>query len=264
MTKIIDFHTHAFPDAIAAGAIASLEKSGNIKAFLNGTIANLLQAMDQAEIETSVICSIATRPQQFQPILDWSLAIRSPRIIPFPSIHPADPEIQSRLQQIHELGFKGIKLHPYYQDFFLDDQALAPLYQQAAELRLLVVVHTGYDIAYPRIRRADPQRILNVIRQFPTLQLVTTHLGGWEEWDDVNAKLIGKPIYMEISFALDFLKQDYIKKMLLSHPQEYILFGSDSPWADQQTSLNMLRKLNLPPEVFSAITRENGARLLDL
>ncbi len=264
MTKIIDFHTHAFPDTIAASAIASLEKSGNIKAFLNGTIANLLQAMDQAEIETSVICSIATRPQQFQPILDWSLAIRSPRIIPFPSIHPADPEIESRLQQIHELGFKGIKMHPYYQDFFLDDLALGPLYQQAAERGLLVVVHTGYDIAYPRIRRADPQRILNVVRQFPTLKLITTHLGGWDEWHDVKAKLVGKPIYMEMSFALDFLDKDYIKEILLSHPQEYILFGTDSPWADQLTSLNMLRNLKLPPNFLSAITRENGARLLEL
>lgn len=264
MTKIIDFHTHAFPDAIAAGAIGSLEKSGNIKAFLNGTIADLLHAMDQAEIDTSVICSIATRPQQFQPILDWSLAIRSPRIIPFPSIHPADPEIESRLRQIHELGFKGIKMHPYYQDFFLDDQALAPLYQQAAELGLLVVVHTGYDIAYPRIRRADPQRILNVIHQFPTLKLITTHLGGWDEWDDVSAKLVGKPIYMEISFALDFLDKDHVREILLSHPQEYLLFGSDSPWADQQTSLKMLRQLNLPPDFLSAITWKNGARLLNL
>ncbi len=264
MNSIIDFHTHAFPDPVAQKAIPSLEKAGDIKAYLDGTVNGLLSSMKESGIAKSVICSIATKPEQFQPILDWSLAIRSSQIIPLPSIHPADPHLQSRLETIHTHGFKGIKLHPYYQDFFLDAPSLNDLYSIASDLGLVIVAHTGYDIAYPKIRRADPQRILNVVTKFPELRFVATHLGGWNEWDDVRKLLTGKPIYMELSFALDFLDEIRIRDLILSHPQEYILFGSDSPWADQMTTLTMLKKLGLPAEYFTAITETNATKLLNL
>jgi predicted TIM-barrel fold metal-dependent hydrolase len=115
MAGYIDIHTHAFPDPIAAHAIPALEKEGNIKAYLDGTVAGLLASMDRSGIEQSVVCSIATRQEQFTPILEWSKAIRSERIIPFPSLHPADPELLDHLQLIRDEGFKGVKMHPYYQ-----------------------------------------------------------------------------------------------------------------------------------------------------
>jgi len=85
---IIDFHAHAFPDALAERAIAHLEKEGNAKAFLDGKVSSLLASMDSAGIERAVVCSIATKPEQFAPILKWSREIASQRIIPLPSVHP--------------------------------------------------------------------------------------------------------------------------------------------------------------------------------
>jgi len=79
MAGIIDIHTHAFPDHIAAAAIPALEKEGDIKAYLNGTVSALLASMDRSGFDQSVLCSIATRPEQFASILDWSKAIRSLR-----------------------------------------------------------------------------------------------------------------------------------------------------------------------------------------
>ncbi len=262
MAGYIDFHTHAFPDQIASMAIQALEKKGNVKAYLNGTIDDLLNSMDRAGIERSVVCSIATRPEQFKPILDWSLAIRSERIIPLPSIHPQDPERYNRLEEIQNHGFIGLKMHPYYQDFFLDDPVLLDFYRQVDELGLLLVMHTGYDIGYPRIRRADPEKILNVLQEVPGLRLITTHLGGWDEWTDVRKLLTGKPIYMEISFALDFLDQIRLRELIEQHPPEFILFGTDSPWADQKTTLKMLGKLGLDADLFNRIVRDNGLQLL--
>jgi predicted TIM-barrel fold metal-dependent hydrolase len=264
MAGIIDIHTHAFPDQIARFAIPTLEREGNIKAYLNGTVADLLDSMDRSGVERSVICSIATRPEQFQPILEWSNAIRSDRIIPFPSLHPRDPDLLDHLQLIHDLGFKGVKMHPYYQDYVLDDVNLFALYERMSELGLILVIHAGYDIAFPRVRRADPQRIVDVCRQFPELRMIATHLGGWEEWDEVRTILTGEPIYMEISFALDFLDQIRLRDILLHHPPEYLLYGTDSPWTDQATTLKMLKKLGLPDLLFEQIVSTNPHRLLDL
>ena len=262
MAGYIDFHTHAFPDQIAPMAIQALEKKGNVKAYLDGTVDDLLSSMDRAGIERSVVCSIATRPEQFHPILNWSQSIKSERIIPLPSVHPRDPEAMAHLVEIKDQGFIGLKMHPYYQDFLLDDPELLDMYRRISELDLLLVMHTGYDIGYPRIQRADPKRILNVVEEVPQLRLITTHLGGWDEWTDVRNLLTGRPIYMEISFALDFLDQIRLRELIENHPPEFILLGTDSPWADQETTLKMLAKLGLDADLFSRIVRDNALQLL--
>ncbi|MDO8303094.1 MAG: hypothetical protein Q7T18_07625, partial [Sedimentisphaerales bacterium] len=90
MNGIIDFHTHAFPDAIAVRAMQSLQHGCDIQAQLDGKISSLLASMDSCGIETSVVCSIATKPSQFESILKWSEQIQTERILPFPSVHPDD------------------------------------------------------------------------------------------------------------------------------------------------------------------------------
>jgi predicted TIM-barrel fold metal-dependent hydrolase len=175
MPGIIDFHAHAFPDQVAASAIPYLEEEGGVKAVHDGRVASLLELMDREGVEKSVICSIATRPSQFEAIISWSMQIRSDRVIPFPSFHPSDPDVLEHIGRIRAEGFKGIKMHPYYQQFFLDDEKLFPAYERISELGLILVMHTGFDIAFPRIRRCDPRQILNVLTRFPELKMVTTH-----------------------------------------------------------------------------------------
>jgi len=264
MAFVIDIHTHAFPDHIALKAIPALEQEGGIKAYLDGTVAALLDSMDRSGIQQSVLCSIATKPEQFDPILQWSKTIRSERIEPFPSLHPKDPQLLEHLEMMHAEGFKGVKMHSYYQDYFLDDARLFPLYERMSQLGMILVIHAGYDIAFSRVRRADPGRIVEVCRQFPDLKLIATHLGGWDEWSDVRDLLAGKPIYMEISFALDFLDQKRIREIMLAHPAEYLLFGTDSPWTDQATTLKLLTKLKLPNTLFEQIISGNARRLLGI
>ena len=53
--RIIDFHTHAFPDPIAARAMPQLEAEGNIEAALDGRLASLLRSMDAAGIDAAVV-----------------------------------------------------------------------------------------------------------------------------------------------------------------------------------------------------------------
>jgi uncharacterized protein len=33
----------------------------------------------------------------------------------FPSLHPDDPLLFEHLQEVNDEGFKGVKMHPYYQ-----------------------------------------------------------------------------------------------------------------------------------------------------
>jgi predicted TIM-barrel fold metal-dependent hydrolase len=262
MSGIVDFHTHAFPDPLAERAIKTLEEEGGIKAYLDGRVSSLLSSMDTYGIEKSVVCSIATRPSQFEPILKWCKEIQSERIIPFPSFHPEDPNFRERITEIKGEGFKGIKFHPYYQDFSLDEGRLFPVYEEISRANLVVVVHTGFDIAFPRIQKADPLKIAEVKKRLPELKLVTTHLGSWEQWKEVEELLIGKPVFMEISCSLESLEKERARQIILNHPSEYVLFGTDSPWTGQGETLALLQNLELGAEVENRILRENAANLL--
>ena len=262
MQTIIDFHTHAFPDTLAERAISSLEAEGRVKAFHRGTVSSLIETMDSAGIEKSILCSIATKPSQFEDILAWSKSIRSSRIEPLPSIHPADPDPKEKIKIIAQEGFLGIKLHPFYQDFEIGDPLLYPIWESLVTENLMVVFHAGHDIAFAPHRRASPTAIYTISQAFPTLLIVATHLGGYYMWDEVETTLAGSNVYIETSFTFPYLSPEKVKKIIAKHHPKKILFGSDSPWADPGEDLLLLNSLNLSPTLLQDIQGENASTLL--
>lgn len=259
---ITDVHTHAFPDKLAARAMQTLlDECDKVTAYRNGTVSSLLASMQQAGIDRSVICSIATRPGQWRPILDWSLTIRSNSIIPLGSVHPQDEHAVKHLTEVAAAGLPGIKLHPYYQDFVLDDPAYVSFFSAMEELGMVLISHCGYDVAFPEDDRAAPYRIINLLNRHPTLKMVTTHMGAWSDWQNVRKSLLGRPVWMEVSYSLEMLTAKEARDMLLAHPSEYLLFGTDSPWQDQSAALKLLRSLELPQEIERAMLHTNPLRL---
>jgi predicted TIM-barrel fold metal-dependent hydrolase len=260
--RIIDFHTHAFPDELAESTVPELCRRAGITPALDGKISSLLGSMDRLGIETAVVLTVATRPAQFDSILRWCVNIASERLVPFASVHPDDPDALRRIERIRSAGLRGIKFHPYYQGFVFDEARMMPLYERIAECGLILVAHTGFDLDYPWDRIADAPRVMAVARALPELKLVTTHIGGWRDWDQVEAHIIGRPVYMEISYSLPFLPPDRARQLLRNHPPEYLLFGSDAPWGDQEKTLAALLSLGLGEELNRRILHENAVRLL--
>jgi uncharacterized protein len=262
---VIDVHTHAFPDHLAPRAMAQLQaETDDIQAVLDGTTGDLLRSMDRAGIDASVVASIATRPEQFEPILRWSAAIRSPRLLPFPSVHPAAPDAPAQVRRIAAEGFRGLKLHPYYQQFAVDEARMDPIYAAIAEGGLVLLLHSGFDIAFPRDRVADPARIWNVVQRFPELRVVAAHFGAWNDWEEVERRLLGRPVYFDVSTCFDFMDRVQAERILKTHPADRLLFGSDSPWVDQQKTIADLRSFGLGAEVEARVLGANAQALLGL
>ena len=263
MKHITDFHTHAFADRIYERAMQALKEGSGIEPFHNGSLAGLLESMDQAGIWRSVVLSIATKPEHADVILDWSLSIASERIIPFGSVMPTDRNAARDVRRMAAAGIKGLKIHPYYQRFYMDDPALDPFYEAVTETELVLVSHTGYDVAYPeREDLATPERTARVINRHPDLHLVAAHFGGWEDWDDVERYLLGKPVWLETSFLAEMCDRERARRMFLAHDPARLVFGSDSPWVGQKEELVRLRGLDLPAELLEAILEKNAASLL--
>lgn len=259
----VDFHTHAFAEEIASRAISRIEGLSGITSVLDGNLGSLIASMDAAGIEQSVILSIATKPAHFASILAWSRKIASNRIIPFLSVSPADPQSPENVRIAAEEGFRGLKFHPYYQDFDLDDAAMDPVYAAMEERGLICVSHTGFDHAFPFVRRADPTRVLRVLKRFPRLAFVATHLGAWRDWELAERELPGANLWIDTSYSLEFMSREDARRLILRFPPDRVLFGTDSPWAEQGASLALLKGLSLGTSLEEAILSGNARALLD-
>jgi len=68
---IIDAHTHIFPDKIASKAIAGLEQQYGVNACGEATVPGIHTSMQAADVDASVILSIATTTAQVESINNW-------------------------------------------------------------------------------------------------------------------------------------------------------------------------------------------------
>jgi hypothetical protein len=261
---VVDVHAHAFPNFLADRAVAFLSEKGSATAFLDGRLSNLLASMDRAGIAHSVVCTIATEPRQFKSILLWSKEIAGERITPFPSVHPRSPDALAELAEVSAAGLRGIKLHPEYQDFHIDEPELADYYGTAEKMGLIILFHAGFDDGFPESDRSSPSRIAQVRKSFPDLPIVASHLGGFRQWEEALRFLVGKDVYLDTSYVFNYIPGEILKTIITGHRSDRLLFGSDSPWTDQKESLRRLRELDLDDTLERKILSLNARELLGL
>ena len=264
---IIDFHTHIFPDRIAKQALDMLaEDSGEYQPRTDGTLRGLLGSMDAAGISASLVANIATRPSQMLPILEFCRQVRSARVVPTVSFHPgnAPGDVEAMLSSAAGEGIRGVKLHPMYQDFTIDDRRMFPFYQMIEHFGLFVIFHTGLDIAFPGNLQADVERVKRLAGEFPGLTIVATHVGGWRQWG--RAGMLGRlsNVYTETSMTLTELSGDRFVELLGQFDEDRVLFGSDSPWTDQKEMLELTLGLRMSDRGKEKMLYDNAARILGM
>ena len=147
---IIDFHTHAFPERIAAGAVDKLAyASGGLIPQTDGTLESLKEVMKRDGIDISVVLGIATNPTQQHNVNDFAAEVNNQEgFVGFGSVHPDAPDALDELDRIKSLGLKGVKFHPEYLGFFVDDERMKPIYKKISRLGLITLFHAGHDYGF--------------------------------------------------------------------------------------------------------------------
>lgn len=262
---IIDFHTHTFPDAIAAKTIAYLTEKGGIKPYRDGTLSALIESMKRSGVDRSVVLPVATHPKQVATINRVSVENNGKNNVFFAGgIHPDCENVDSILDGIKAGGLFGVKLHPDYQGVHFDDPRYVRIIRGAAERGLYIVTHAGYDIAFRDHVHCTPDMILNVLKELKGLidnKLILAHLGGYDMPDEVLEKLTGAPVWMDTAAVLR-LYPEKCKEIILRHGTERILFASDSPWDSQQDYIAIIKSFDLGKEAEEMIFHKNALRIL--
>lgn len=265
---IVDFHTHIFPEKIAARTIRKLEAKANVKAYSDGREESLIRSMKQAGVDLSIVLPVVTAPEQFDTVNHFAAVLNekyqneTPRLLSFGGIHPDSPDYKKQLRTIQSLGLQGIKLHPDYQNTFFDDIRYMRILDYASQLNLTVVVHAGIDIGYPDNVRCTVKSITKVLDEVAPEKLVLAHYGGFKMWDEVAESVAGRKVYLDTAYTADIIEDGIFLKILEKHGADHILFATDSPWSGQAESLSHIRRLVKNPADLRKILGQNAGRLL--
>ena len=270
---LIDFHTHIFPDKIAERSVDALlagilREQGaeycqsNTLIYRPATLDGLLGLMQRSGVDRSVCLPIATKPSQTETINRYAESVQSEQVLSFGTLHPADPDWERVLCSLAERGFNGIKLHPQFQQSYIDSPESIRIIRKCEQLGLLVMFHAGADIGLPPPLYASPERIAHVLTETAGSHLIAAHLGGWDMWDDVERYLVGTPVLLDTAFIWKFIAPEQCLRIIRTHGADKILFGSDSPWENPAETLAFLQSLGLTAEELAKITYQNAQRIL--
>ena len=260
--EIIDAHAHIFPHKIAETATESIGHFYDIPMNNCGLTDKLLEAGSKIGVSKYLVCSTATTPRQTEAINTF-IAKKCDQhecFYGFGTTHADSENIEADIEQIKKFGLHGVKLHPDFQKFNADSPEAFKIYEQI-EGQLPMLIHCG-DARYDY---SAPHRIKRIHDNFPKLQLMAAHLGGYHQWDEAENLLAGlENIRFDFSSSLAFLTPERAVHIIRKYGVENCFFGSDFPMWSHEDELMRFLKLGFTEEENQKILADNFKEFLGL
>ncbi len=257
---IIDAHAHIFPDKIAEKASEGISQFYDLHVEYNGMIETLLAQGEKAAIDRYIVQSVATVPHQVESINNFiaeSVAKYPDKFTGFAAIHPDYEDVAGEIERIQKLGLKGLKLHPDFQHFQVDDEKAFPIYE-AAEGKLPILFHVG-DFRYDY---SGPERLYRVHKRFPKLTIIGAHLAGWSEWERAEELFSDGSIYADLSSSLYAFTPERAEEIIRHLGTKRVMFGTDYPMWGAEEELARFNAMSFTEEEREDILCNNALRLL--
>ncbi len=188
-------------------------------------------------------------------------------LLPFGSINPKLPDWEEELRRCAEIyRMSGIRLHPNYHGYKLDDPQFARLLRLATDRRLIVqlaLIMEDERMMHPllRVEPVDTAPLVDLVRQTLGLRLVLLNAMGKLRGQPLKDLIGAGEVYVEISMLEGV---GGVGTLLAQVPTDRVLFGSYAPLFYFESSLLKLKESPLTHEQLRAIRRENARRLANL
>lgn len=259
----IDFHVHVFPDEIAQRAIGKLSQVAGYQSFTDGTLKNTVEILQQNGTDAFVLLNIAQTPTQEEKANDFVCSIKEKNIYPFAALHPFG-KWEYQLDKAVDCGLKGVKLHPEYQGFDIDDLSVFKFYEKCFEKNMIVLFHAGYDPAYPFSRRGYPEKAKHVIKAFKGGKIVLAHMGNPLSLDSAEEYLLGSNVYFDLSMAYFNIPANKCAEFIKKHGVDKFLYATDTPWSSSQLTCDYIKAMNFGQQAQDLIFYKNAKTLLNI
>lgn len=242
-SKIIDAHAHIFPQKIAQKASAAIGDFYDIPMRYDGLAEHLLESGAAIGVKKYLVCSTATTPSQVGHINDFicqQCALHD-EFFGLATLHPYMDNVDAEIDRIVAMGLHGVKLHPDFQKFNIDDERAMPMYRRLAAEKLIVLFHTGDD----RYDFSSPRRLRRVVDAIPDFICIGAHFGGYNAWDESRKYLNHPHVYYDTSSTLFKLPADEARDIINEYGDDRFMFGTDYPMWDHARELERFMKMGL-------------------
>ncbi|MBI3893969.1 MAG: amidohydrolase [Candidatus Wallbacteria bacterium] len=218
--------------------------------------------LDEAGIERAIVMTYVDAPGDFEDYDPIDYVARACRKFPArlwgfarldPGRGPAARELLARC--IGELGFKGLKLHPFGYRQPPDSPDTLELVRAAAELRAPVLLHCG-DEDYTR-----PLELARLAKACPKATLIFGHMGGYFHVADAIAVARECPNVLLETSAMPYPER--IAEAVEALGPERVLFASDGPGCDPKLEVLKVERSGIRGSAFDRVMGENILELLE-
>ncbi|MBR3094209.1 MAG: amidohydrolase [Clostridia bacterium] len=264
MFPVIDTHCHIYPDKIALKAAKGIGTFYDTPMRYDGRLDTLKAVSAKAHVVHSVIFSVATTPHQVHSINTFiaeNVRQIGGRFTGLGTLHPDSADMEADILELKALGLKGVKLHPDVQQFPIDDSRGRLICALCAKHKLPLLLHCGdYRYDYSNVNRLIP-----LLEDYPDLQMIGAHFGGWSVWAQAAEALHKYPnITVDASSTFHWVSRDTAKKLIALYGADRVLFGSDFPMWDPKDEIEYLLSLGLTDDELEHIFYQNAQRMFDI
>ena len=260
----IDAHCHIYPEKIAAKAVAGTDNFYSANSVGKGTVADLLKSGEKAGIDHFIVQSVATTPHQVASINNFiasEVSLYPDKLTGLGTLHPDSTDIAGDIENILELGLKGVKLHPDIQAFAIDDVRCHKIYELCEQKGLIVLFHTGDN----RYDYSNPNRLIPMLDTYKNLKVIGAHLGGWSIWNEACEVYKDYPnFYVDCSSSFNYIEKADAKRIIRTYGAEKVLFATDYPMWSAKKELEYFLSLGLDETEISYILNMNAKKLFNL
>jgi predicted TIM-barrel fold metal-dependent hydrolase len=170
------------------------------------------------------------------------------RLIGFLSVHPHDPHCLEEIERgVSDLGLRGIKLGPNYQNVDPLGEKAFRVFKRAEELGLPILFHAGTSPdREANLDYAHPRHFDQVAVAFPNLKIILAHMA--HPWQTSVIAVIRKHPHVYADTSATFYRPwSFYNCMRLAEEWgvfHKMLFGSDFPVTTVQENIDALRNPN--------------------
>jgi hypothetical protein len=276
---LVDWHSHVWlPEHLGPEWGPELDSHYTHVPSHHGTPAEHRAAMERSGVTHSVVLALRSRhlsldvPNEF--VAEY-VATDPGRLVGIASVDPNDADAPARLRYaVRDLGLRGVKLAPPYQDFHPHSDEAYAVYRAADECGAVLIFHQG-AVSHRRgvLDHAQPVLLDRVARDFPELRIIVAHMG--QPWPHEVVPLLRKHPNMYADLSARCTRPYQLKGILLAAldygVQHKLLFGSDFPTFDPGEHARALLSVNegadgreVPADVLDAIVHSRPLSLLGL
>ena len=261
---IIDSHCHVYPDKIASRAVEAIGEFYDLPMYYDGKYSTLIEQGSKNGVKHYVVFSVATTPAQVNSINKYiadTVTQSDGLMTGLGALHPDSDTIEEDIAEIVSLGLKGVKMHPDFQKFEIDDKKCYKIYELCQRHNLPVLLHTGDH----RYDYSNPQHMKKVLEDFPELTVIGAHFGGWSCWRQAAETLSEhKNFYVDCSSSFDWLDAEESKELIGLYGADHVLFGTDFPMWSHKAELNRFAQIDLTDEEKELILYKNAIKLFGI